>query len=361
MAGATLPETTSQSARRPAKEGWPGILLTAAVCGGILWWWFSPPAGDPWRGRDPRPWLEEARAAWAEGVPSLEIRLHVILISEAWRARGREADAAVVEQRWLPASWREEKESGVEPEEPLPSPPPDFPVEWTEPDEVSELPPLLQRPESPALAPVQSLLEEASAALDLLEIDHARSLQGRAAAAATALAKSDRDTARWLVLAAHTRSGFVEDATRLRGELGEAPDLSTLPAWLMAELLRADIIAPVLSWWRARTDDDHEALALLRYWRALARLQAHRREDTSLSKWGVAADASRNPGDDEPVPGNLARLRSLVETGDFATAARLVEQQPAGPHRATAAVELARLLVWRGREENALTERGGDQ
>lgn len=220
--------------------------------------------------------------------------------------------------------------------------------------------PFLTQTEPSYLASIKAGLQEAQAALDVLEFDRALEKYRQTMEEVHRLPRGEREVAQWMVVAAMTRVGMAAEAAAWRRELAAEETVVVLPGWAISELLQADMVAATLPWWRARAVDDPEVVSMQRYFRELVRTQLQESEDTELARWGVRGDASRvaaagtEPAEEALGQEDTRRLRQWAEHEDWEAVAQWVKQRPAGAPRAEAALEMARLLVWRRAPGQAL-------
>jgi hypothetical protein len=297
------------------KEGWFGVLVTAVLCGVFLWWWFLPEPVSAEAERDPLRWVGLARKSLGSADPTLAMRLEIILIAEALRARGETEPAAKMEADWLPPAWASRAQPSAT--EAPPGPDVDTAGPPTE------------------LASVFTRLDEAAAAFDTLEIERGQEVLRAAAAVAAGLADPLREQGLWLVAARQARNGLAADAILTRQKIPGAGTGRPFPDWLMAELFDGDIVAPVVAATRALPASDPQVLALTDRWRSLARDRLIARDHPLLTRHGPAADASMPPADPD-----TATLWAAVEANRLGEAVRLAGNDP------SAQLAIARLLTW---------------
>lgn len=317
------PSATPSSAATPPrkkKEGWVGILLTAAVCGTFLHFWFSPEKLDPVQERHPLTWVRRAVLEPA-GTPDDRVAVDydlmcLALISrEVGDASGADEMAKLIETPALrqPAAARTRRE----------------PAPWPEDRQPPE---------------VRAAIQAALTAYDQLEYDQGREILLRLAAGTTEPAAADAEVKKkrlaGVVAAIFLRLGLPDDARealRSAGATAEVPELAD-----------TDVVAPLLplmgnpaAWAAGATVDPaelaaHLAATIVARWR--------NRENTDLSVLGSRSGAGfPGPAAAEPLRHSIW---SAVEANQMARAQQLAEKSPAGPERAGAYLTLARALLW---------------
>jgi hypothetical protein len=296
------------------KEGWFGVLVTAVLCGLFLWWWFLPEPVSAEAERDPLRWVGLARKNLGSADPTLPMRLEIILIAEALRARGETGPAAKIEADWLPPGWASRAQTSA-----AEAPP--------EPNAEAAGPPA-------DLASVLTRLNEAATAFDILEIERGQEDLRAAAGVAAGLPDPLREQALWLVAARQARNGLSADAIFTRRKISGAGTGRPFPDWLVAEMFDGDIVAPVVAACSVLPASDPQVLALADRWRALARDRLTARDHPLLTRHGPTADASMPPADPD-----TATLWSAVEANRLGEAARLAGNDP------SAQLAIARLLT----------------
>jgi hypothetical protein len=244
------------------------------------------------------------------------MRLEIILIAEALRARGENEPADKLEADWLPGDWTAAATAGAAEAPPEPAAAPDGP-----PAEVS---------------PVITRLDEAAAAFDTLEIERGQEVLRAAAEVAAGLSDPVRAETLWLVAARQARNGLAADAVVTRQKIPPGAGIDRpFPDWLVAELFDGDIVAPVIAACSTLPAGDPQLSALAARWRALARDRLIARDHPLLTRHGPSADASVPP--DDP---STATLWTAVEANRLGEAARLAGNDP------SAQLAIARLLIW---------------
>jgi hypothetical protein len=192
----------------------------------------------------------------------------------------------------------------------------------------------------PGLAGVAEVLARGWEALDRLEVDGGRALMLDARAAAGRLAGPGRAHALWLVAARQARSGFTADSRETRASVPGESAPASLPVWLVIELMRAEMAAPVLEWCAAHSRDAAPVLAEMV---AVVRARLAHREAGELSDHGPRADPTTlHP----PADAGFLAIHEAVENNQFQTAAALADRQPRPAARAAAWLTIARTLAW---------------
>lgn len=300
----------------PRKEGRAGIVLTALICGAVLWWWFGSRQEDPLALRNPRAWLQEALKQ-PPSSPAADYDL--LLVARLALHRG---DRALAEE--AAAAQRHPAFRQVA----LATAPAAAPAGGRLPH-----------------SPVAPSLRQALSAVDLLDFERAREHLRQAGQTAASLPEAERPTA-WACLAAvHLILGDPAAAGDALQALEGPGAGAALPADAALLLAGTDAVAPVLSWVEAQPASSTSVPEVVRTLVGTIDERLQHGEASDLVVLGSAARPGRTRSARQQ---SLVNLWSALEEGDPEKAAAYVKARPPAA-RGDAALAMTRALLWIGR------------